>query len=121
MTVRSLAKEKWQSYCDQISKGLVGKHAYIEVGELTFGDQVVAKWLPLLGITYESKDDLLEIALEGVDHLIRRPASISVDDGPDGLKSMEIVDSDRRRQIVRLAEPLLLPPSGFHTAQDERR
>jgi len=32
MTVRILAQEKWQSYCDQISKGLVGKHAYIEVG-----------------------------------------------------------------------------------------
>jgi hypothetical protein len=121
MTVRTLAKENWQSYCDQISKSLVGKRTYIEVGGVTFGDQVAAKWLPLLGITYDSKDDLLEIAMEGIDHLIRRPTRISVDDGPDGLRSMEIVDSDRRQQIVKFAEPLLLSQSGLHTAQDERR
>jgi hypothetical protein len=35
---------------------------------LALGDQIAANWLPLLGITYEPKDDLLEIALEGLDH-----------------------------------------------------
>ena len=52
---------------------------------------------------------MLEIALEGLDHLIHKPRDISVDDGPDGLKCMEVVDSDRNRQIVKLMEPLMLP------------
>lgn len=52
--------------------------------------------------------DLLEIALEGFDHLIRKPRDISVDDGPEWLTSMEIVDSEGRRQIIRLKEPLKL-------------
>jgi hypothetical protein len=49
--------------------------------------------------------------MEGLDHVIHKPREIAVDDGPSGLGSMEIVDSDRRRQIVKLMEPLLLPPA----------
>ncbi len=111
MATRTLPKPEWQSYCDHVSKGLMGKRAQIEVTGLRIGDQVAAKWLPLLGITYDSKGDLLEIALEGLDHLIAKPRAISVDDGPEGLTSMEIVDSDGRRQIVKLMNPLLLSAS----------
>ena len=64
--------------------------------------------LPLLGISSDSKDDLLEIALEGLDHLINKPLAISVDDGPDGLTGMEIVDAEGRRQILKLRDPLML-------------
>ena len=109
MASRALPKEEWQTYCDRISKGLAGQRAHIEVAGLALGDQVAAKWLPLFGITYDAKDDLLEIAMEGLDHLIHKPREITVDDGPSGLGSMEIADSDRRRQIVKLMEPLLLP------------
>jgi len=108
MGARALAKPEWQSYCDRISKRVVGAQAQIEVTALALGDQIAAKWLPLLGITYEPKSGLLEIALEGFDHLIHKPRDIFVDDGPEGLASMEIVDADRRRQIVRLREPLML-------------
>ena len=109
MAARTLAKPEWQSYCDRISKGLTGKRARIEVIGLKVGDQIAAEWVPLLGLTYDSKDDLLEIALEGLDHLIGKPRAISVDDGPEGLASMEIVDSDGRRQILKLMDPLMLP------------
>jgi hypothetical protein len=90
---------------------LTGKRAQIEVTGLTIGDQIEAKSLPLFGITYDPKDDLLEIALEGLDHLIERPVAISVDDSPEGLTGMEIVDSDGRRQILKLVNPLMLPTS----------
>jgi hypothetical protein len=94
MATGKLAKADWQSYFDRISKRLTGKRAEIEVTGLTLGDQFAAKWLPLIGITYDSKDDLLEIALEGLDHIIHKPRSVTVDDGPEGPRSMEIVDSD---------------------------
>lgn len=108
MAPRSLPKTEWQAYCDRMSKGLVGKQAEIEVTGLPFGDRVAAKWLPLLGITYDPKSDLVEIALEGLDHLTHQPREISVEDGPEGLTAMEIVGADKRRQIVKLREPLLL-------------
>ena len=40
------------------------RRAEIEVASLDLGDQIEAEWLPLLGITYDDKDDVLEIALE---------------------------------------------------------
>jgi hypothetical protein len=108
MTARTLAKSEWQSYCDRISKGLTGKRAQVEVTGLRIGDHIEAKALPLFGITYDSKNDLLEIAMEGLDHLVERPIAISVDDSPEGLSGMEIVDSEGRRQILKLIDPPML-------------
>lgn len=108
MTTRILPEMEWQGYCDRISKGLLGKQAQIEVTGLMFGDQMATKWLPMLGITYDRKGDLVEIALEGFDHLIHEPREIAINDGPEGLIAMEIVGADQRRQIVKLKEPLML-------------
>ena len=104
MGTRASLKPEWQTYCDRISKELVGKLAEIEVAALALGDQTAAKSLTLLGITYDPKDDLVEIALEGIDHLIRKPQDIFVDEGPHGLISMVVVDADQRQQIVKLLE-----------------
>jgi len=111
MTARSLAKAEWQGYCDLMSKHLLGNQAEIEVGSLVFGDQVAAKWLQLLGITYDPKGDLVDIALEGFDHLIHQPREIFVEDGPEGLRTMEIVGADQSRQIVKLRQPLMITKS----------
>lgn len=109
MASRFLAKAEWHFYFDRIASALEGKRAQIEVTGLRLGDQIEARWVPLLGITYDKKNDLLNIALEGLDHLVRKPSSIVVDEGPDGLNGLEIVDADQYRQIVTLASPLRLP------------
>jgi hypothetical protein len=111
VATRKIDKAQWRPYFDRMSKVLLGMRAEIEVDSLDFGSQLEAKapWLPLLGIVYDHKDDLIEIALEDVDHLIRRPREIYVDEGPTGLESVLIVDADGVRQIVKLREPLMLP------------
>ncbi len=110
MSVRQLSKSEWQSYCDHVSKGLQGKRAQIEVAALSLGNQIAAKWVPVIGITYDPKGDIIEIALEGLDHLIHGPRSVTVDESATGLSSVEIVDREGGKQIVKLAEPLMLPP-----------
>jgi hypothetical protein len=35
-----------------------------------------AEWPPLRGVAYDPKDDVLEVALEGIDHLIEHPREI---------------------------------------------
>jgi hypothetical protein len=92
-----------------MSKGLLGKWAEIEVASLDLGDQIVAEWIPLLGITYDSKDDLLDVALDRTNHLIRHPREIVVEETPAGLASVAVVDEDAARHVVRLKEPLKLP------------
>jgi hypothetical protein len=59
---------------------LGAKQAEIEVLSLDLGDQVEAEWLPLLGLAYDSKNDVLEVELEGMDHLIPKPRDIYVEE-----------------------------------------
>jgi hypothetical protein len=110
MTVRKLEKTQWRPYFDRVSEFLIGKRAEIEVESLALGAQIEAEWLPLLGITYDPKNDLLEIELENLDHMIRAPQAVYIDDSPPGLTSMEVVDRDGIQQIIRLRDPLMLPP-----------
>ena len=108
MTIQRLDRNAWRNYFDFMSKFLEGKRAEIEVASLSMGEQVQAEWLPLLGITYDAKDDLIEVALEGVDHLIRKPREVHVEDGARELNSIEIVDAEGTIQIVKLRDPLML-------------
>jgi hypothetical protein len=91
---------------------LEGKQAEIEVASLRLGDQVAAAWLPLIGIAYDPRDDLVEVALEGLDHLIAKPREIYVEDGAEGIVALEIVDEDDVKQIVKLRDPVRLPAPG---------
>ncbi|MGF6272387.1 hypothetical protein ABIB38_000743 [Massilia sp. UYP11] len=109
MATVKLDKEVWQPYFDRISKLILGKQTEIEVASLNIGVQIAAKWVPLLGITYDHKNDLVEVLLEGLDHLIRHPRDIYINQEPAGLTSMEVIDADDVRQIIRLRDPLMLP------------
>ena len=109
-TLRNLPKTEWRGFFDRISKPLIGKRAEIEVAALDLGDQIVAEWVPLIGITYDSQDDLLDVALDRANRLIRHPREILVEEAETGLASVAVVDADGARHIVRLKEPLTLPP-----------
>jgi len=102
-------KAEWRAFFDRMSKALTGKRAEIEVASLDLGDQITAEWLPLVGITYDSHDDLLDVALDGYDHLIRHPKQIVVNQTDASLVSVAIVDGDGAKQIVKMKAPLALP------------
>lgn len=113
---KKLDKPLWRPYFDSVSKALMGKRAEIEVASLKLGDQVEAEWLPLLGIAYDPRDDLIEVELEGLDHLIRKPLEVWIEgEGPD-LSAIEVVDAEGIRRIVTLRDPLMLP-APQHTRQ----
>lgn len=111
MALVTLEKAVWHTYFDNISKILDGKQAEIEVASLRIGAQIEAEWLPFLGIVYDPKSDLVEVLLEGLDHLIHKPREIHVDTGVTGLTSVEVIDADDNRQIIKLRDPLMLPYS----------
>ena len=107
----SVPKSEWRPFFDRMSKALLGKRAEVEVTSLDLGDQITAEWIPMFGITYDSRDDLLDVALDRVDHLIRHPKEIVVEEGPMGVVSVAVVDKEGVRQVVKIREPLLLPAS----------
>lgn len=109
MTIRTLARSDWQSYFDRMGSALEGKRVSVEITSPTLGDQWEADDLPLFGIAYDPKDDLIEIAMEGLEHLVQHPQAVTVEEQPAGLTSLEIVAEDGAREIVTLHDPLLLP------------
>jgi hypothetical protein len=109
MAIAKIEKRDWSAYFDAVSKALVGKRAEIEVDALSIGSQVEAEWLPLLGIAYDGKSDLVEIIVEGLDRLVYKPREIYIDRDGASLSSLEVVDADDFRVIVKLRDPLMLP------------
>jgi hypothetical protein len=106
-----------------MSTGLMGRQVEIEVASLDLGDQVVAEWLPLLGVTYDSRDDLFDVALSGLelDHLIRHPRQVLVQEGPKGVETIAIVAEDGVKEVLRLKDPLMLPAQAAQPAGSSRR
>ncbi len=105
MTTRKLEKSEWSAFFNDVSKGLKDAQAEIEIASLKLGDQIEATWLPLYGVVYDPKDDIFEIALKGLDHLIQKPREVYLEEEAGRLVNVEIVDGDNNHQIVRFREP----------------
>jgi uncharacterized protein DUF5335 len=109
-TFRTVPKPEWRPFFDRMSKALLlGKSAEIEVASPDIGDQILAQGIPMIGVTYDSNNDLLDVALDRTDHLVYHPQEIVVEEGAAGLLSIAVTTADGTRQIVRLKEPLALP------------
>ena len=76
---------------------------------LGLGHQVAAEWIPLIGLSYDPKSDLVAVTAEGVEHLIRHPRQIHVDHEVDSLRSIEVIDAEGDHHIVLIKDPLSLP------------
>jgi hypothetical protein len=116
MISRKLDKAEWKPLFDFLSKHLLpGKRAEIEVASLDLGDQVEAKWLPLTGIVYDHKDDIVEVALgdgdNHIDHIIYGPREIYFVEDAGRFISLDVLDREGRHQMVKVKDPLMLPAS----------
>lgn len=109
MAIRSIDKEQRKVYFDQVSRELGATEVQIEIGGGTIGSQLEADWVTLMGLSYDPRNDTMEISAEDIDHWVTHPREIYVDDDVEGLHSIEIIDMDDNRQIIRLRQPLKLP------------
>jgi hypothetical protein len=110
MSTRTLPRGEWRRYCDRVSKELAGRRVELDVASLELGDRVEARWLPLLGVVYDARGDVLEIALDGIGHSILAPREIHLEETERGLVALEIVGANDSVETLRLREPLLLEP-----------
>jgi len=106
MAVKKLEKEEWENYFNNFSRKFIKdkktEYAEIRVLSIESGDQPETQWIPLLGISYDDKDDLLEIAVDKLDHLIYHPDEIFVDENGDIITSLQITKKDGEKQIIEL-------------------
>lgn len=106
MPVRRIDKAQWRDFLVGVTQDLVGAHAETEVAGLVLGRRIDVEWLGLFGLNYEPRADAIEVALDGLDHLVHAPRELWADLDESGLKVLEIVGADGTRQVIRLREPL---------------
>lgn len=111
MSIRRIGRSDWLDFFDRTSALMVGKRADVEIDSMELGAQVLAHLLPLLGIVYDPKDDILEVVLEGLDHIVHAPREIYIDDPPFGTTSLAVTDIDGAMMIITLSDPPMLPAS----------
>ena len=109
MTSKKFDRYQLIHMCATVSSGLLGKRAEIEVVSPTDGIVVEARWLPIIGIVYDTANDALKIMLDGVDHFVFQPREMYLDFSAGGVQSLGILDQDNAWQIVLLRDPLMLP------------
>ena len=106
MTPRKLDKSEWQAFCDGLSKALRGDGLRAVTASLAVDGQLAAEWVALLGVAYDPRSDSFEIALGGLEHRVRRPETLYVDEGPSGVAALEVIDGGGLRHELRLDRPL---------------
>jgi hypothetical protein len=121
MTARTIPRGEWRAFFDGVADALVGKRAEVEAASLDLGDQIVADWIPILGVSYDAHDDIVDVVLSGLNHRIRRPREIYVQEGPKGVETIAVVSADGVTQILHLKDPLMLPAGERHDAAGQGR
>ena len=110
-TPTNVPRAEWKPLFDRLSKSLLGKRAEIEVASLDLGDQIAVEWIPLIGISYDPKEDRIDVILDRASHAISHPTQIRIDESSAGLSSIAVVDQDGESQVIRLKDPLGLAPA----------
>ena len=108
---RSVEKTDWEAYLDTVAKHLGARVVEVEVAGLDLGDQIEADWVPLLGLSYDPREDVVSVAVEGAERLVRQPVEVVVEDGVEGVRWIDIRDADGHHNIVRFKTPLALGPA----------
>jgi uncharacterized protein YkuJ len=115
LETKRLPREKWQAYFDRFARQYLGEDepetATVEVVSPTLGDQFEVEAVRLLGVSYDPKDNVFELQLENVDHLVFEPVEIWALEGEGGfLSTLEVVHSDGTKEIIYLRKSSPLGP-----------
>jgi hypothetical protein len=109
MATVDLERSRWHAYFDEMAHKTLGNQVCLETAVGEFDTRQTSDWLPLTGITYDPKSDVLEVVTDTLDHLIAHPTAISVGYDVEGLHTVSVTDGEGRREIIRLKEPAPLP------------
>ena len=111
MRTLKLERSEWQRYFDQVAKGLPSMRVGMSILGDEIGAQLETEDSALLGMSYDSKDEVFEIATSSVSHRVERPTEIYVHEKAGTLSSVEVVAQDGTKQIVELRPLRSLPAS----------
>ena len=111
MTTRKLERSDWQRYFDDVAKHIPTMRVAVSILGEQIGAQPETEGAALIGISYDSHDDVLTIDTANVSHRVASPVEIHVREEGGRLSSLEAVAQDGTRQVVELQPLPSLPAS----------
>ncbi len=118
MDLRPIERENWQVYLDELSKAIQGNYVEIEIAGVGLGDQVEEAWVPLIGLSYDPKEDIMFVHMDECERIIHEPKElVALFDRNDRVNSLVIKDSQGNVNTVKFRAPVLLE-SGRRTGVD---
>ena len=111
MTTKKLERSKWRQYFDGVAKRLPTMRVAVSVLGARIGVQPEMEDSALIGITYDPKDGILEVATPNITHRIANPEEIYVREELGELTSIEVIAPDGTKQIIELKPLPALPAS----------
>ena len=104
-STQKIPRERLTEYFDAFSKRFLADSgsdsADVQVLDSGMGDQYIAEGVRLLGVTYDNKENALEIQLEPGDHRVYEPAEVWTVEEDDGFVSaIEIIRADSGKEII---------------------
>lgn len=104
-TGNPIPKDQWTAHFDAFSKRLM-REDVPEIATVTVRGGPVregraVQGARLLGVTYDRNDNILDVALEGVDHLVWKPIAIWTRETDDGfIDQITVLREDGSREVV---------------------
>jgi hypothetical protein len=99
--------DRLEKYFDDFTKHYLRNEstnaADVELLAPQWGDQLEAEGAHLVGVTYDPKDNALELTFEAGQHRTYHPTEIWTVEDTDGfVKAIEVVHEDGAREVVRV-------------------
>jgi hypothetical protein len=104
-----LDKAELHRLFDRITKDLADNPAEVDVASLQLGNQIDAQWVPLLGLSYDPRNDSVAVVLEGIDISISKPRELYFDGDGEEWAALDIIDAEGTPHVVQLKAPAPLP------------
>jgi hypothetical protein len=100
-------RDKLEKYFDDFTKHFLRNEttiaADVELLAPEWGDQVEAEGAHLVGVTYDPKENALELTFESGQHRTYHPAEVWTVEETDGfVRAIEVVHDDGAREVVRV-------------------
>src|SRR5215472_7028011 len=115
-STREPERSSWPKYFDSVTASIEGTLVTVELMGEQLGDQTDVERLPVQAISYDPRDDVLEVAVGGrgtrypvvLRHFISSPTAISVEELEGRPTAILVTDPDGVRTLIRLFEPGML-------------
>lgn len=108
-TTEEIPPEKWSEYFDDLSRRLDGPTVTVEIDGADIGAQIAAERVRLAGISYDHKDDVVVIGLDGpsgspeqYERMVSAPTRIFVASSDDGTTAIDVEDAEGQKTILRI-------------------